>query len=697
MPLAAGPLLGRERELARIEQLLAAGSRLVTLTGPGGSGKTRLAVQAAAELADEFADGVFFVALAPLADAGAVPGAAAQALGLRPDDDLHAYLASRRLLLLLDNAEHLAGVEQIVAEMLVGQVVVLATSRSPLHLSAELELAVEPLADEAAAELFSLRAAAVGRSIVPDATIVELCRRLDNLPLAVELAAARTKLLAPSAILERLEQALPFLTGGPHDAPERQQTLSATIEWSHDLLSDRERIALRRLAVFRGGFTLDAADAVAGADLDTVAALLDKSLLTPTDHQRFLMLETLREFALERLEDASERDEVALRHARFFAGRLEEMEPDLRGPRWSEFRAWFDAEADNTWAALDELLASADADAALMLAVHLAPYWIARGRIKQGVTWLEAALAGSGASTAARGRALGQLGDLLDRLGRLHDAERVLRDAVAVAEAVGDLRGLADAGRSLAWIEYEGGHFAAAVELGRAARANAAAAGDTTLTWMLDHALAVFLAETEDGLDEAQQLLEGSLAARREAGDEVNVATTLVSLGEVEMARGAYAAARRDLEAALESAQRLSMQGPVSQALMFLGFLDLLEHDRAGALRRYLPALETAVESENEQLVLWALDGVAFAAAEVDPCATARIIGASETVRAAHGYKHNRFDEAAYQQWLQELRQLAGDEAVERELALGAGLTLDEAIELAFDLARRASANLNSP
>jgi hypothetical protein len=168
------------------------------------------------------------------------------------------------------------------------------------------------------------------------------------------------------------------------------------------------------------------------------------------------MLETLREFALERLEDAGERDEVALSHTWFFAGRLEEMEPDLRGPRWSEFLAWFDAEADNTWPALDELLASSDADAALTLAVRLAPYWISRGRIKQGVGWLEAALAGSGARTAARGRALGQLGDLLDRLGRLHDAERVLRDSVAVAKAVGDLRGLADAGRNLAWIEYEG-------------------------------------------------------------------------------------------------------------------------------------------------------------------------------------------------------------------------------------------------
>ena len=176
LPVATGPLLGREAELARIRELITGGTRLLTLTGPGGSGKTRLAVQAAAELVDEFADGVFFVALAPLGAAGAVPGAVAQALGLRPDDDLHAYLASRRLLLVLDNAEHLAGVEQVVTDLLGGDIVILVTSRSPLHLSAEFELAVEPLADDAAAELFSLRAAAVGRSVAPDATIVELCR-----------------------------------------------------------------------------------------------------------------------------------------------------------------------------------------------------------------------------------------------------------------------------------------------------------------------------------------------------------------------------------------------------------------------------------------------------------------------------------------------------------------------------------------
>ena len=696
LPVAAGLLIGRDDELARVRQLIGGGVRLLTLTGAGGSGKTRLALQAAAELVDEFRDGVFFVALAPLSEAVAVPGAVAHALGLTPDQDLAARLESARLLLVLDNAEHLDGVEQVVSGLLVGEVVALVTSRAPLHLSAEHELPVEPLAEEAAAELFVARAAAVGRVVVADETVAAVCRRLDNLPLAVELAAARAKVLSPAAILERLDHALPLLTGGASDAPERQRTLRATIEWSHDLLGEQERICFRRLAVFRGGFALDASEAVAGTDLDTLAALVDKSLLKPIGDDRFLMLETLREFALERLEQAGERDQVALAHAQFYLHRLEKIEPVLRGPRAQEFLAWYDAEADNTWAALDELLA-ADSDAALTLAVLLTPYWGLCGRMRQGVHWLETALASAGASTAARGRALGRLGDLLDRVGRPQEAEPALREAVAIAEAVGDRQGLGWALHNLAWIEHQDGNFAVAVELARAARAHAAASSDATLAWTIDHDLGVFLTHTVDGLDEAQQLLERVVAARREAGDEINVASTLLDLGEVEMARSAYAAARLCLEEGLESAQRLTVQGLVSSALVDLGHLDLLEHDRAGALRRYLRGLEVAVESETERQVLYATEGVAFAAAEIDPRAAARILGASQAVRAQRGLVPGRIEGAAYAASLSDLWQLAGEEAADLEFAAGAALTLDEAVELAFDLAGRAGADKGSP
>ena len=697
LPVASGPLIGREDELSLIRQLIGDGVRLLTLTGAGGSGKTRLALQAAAELVGDFPDGVFFVPLAPLLEVAAVKGAVAQALGLAPDDDLAARLASVRLLLVLDNTEHLDSVEHVVSDLLVGEVVVLVTSRAPLHLSAEHELAVEPLAANAAAELFVSRAAAIGRAVVPDETVLAVCRRLDNLPLAVELAAARTKLLSPAAILDRLDRALPLLTGGARDVPERQRTLRATIEWSHDLLSEQMRVCFRRLAVFRGGVALDAAEAVASAGLDELATLIDESLLKPIGNDRFLMLETLREFALEQLEKASELDEVALSHAQFFDRRLAEIEPVLRGPRTPEFLAWFDAEVDNTWAALDALLASGDEDAAFSLAVRLEPYWIHRGRMRQGVAWLETALAATGARASARGRALGRLGDLLDRLGRPREAEAVLREAVGIAEAVDDPHGLGWALRNLAWIEHQDGRSEAAIELGRAARAHAATAGDATLARTIDGELGVFLANTDGGLDEAQQQLEAAIAAGREANDEMNVASTLLNLGEVETAQGAYAAARRHCEEALESAQRLGTPGLVSWALRTLGCLDLLEHDRASALRRYRQGLDLAMGSEAERLVLLAADGLAFAAAEVDPCAAVRILGASQAWRAAHGLVLDRIEEAAYGPWFEELRQLAGEEAAERELAVGAQLTLDEAVELAFDLARHAGANADPP
>ena len=567
LPIASGPLIGREEELARIRQLVGSGVRLLTLTGAGGSGKTRLALQAAAELADDFHDGAYFVPLAALAEAAAVPGAIAQALGLSPDEDLAGRIAAARLLLVLDNAEHLDGVESVVSELLVGDLVVVVTSRAPLHLSAEHELPVEPLASGAAAELFVARAAAVGRSVYSDETVVAVCGRLDNLPLAVELAAARTKLLSPAAILERLDRALPLLTGGARDAPERQRTLRSTIEWSYDLLGEPGRELFRRLAVFRGGFALDAAEAVADADLDALATLVDESLLKPIGDDRFLMLETLREFALERLEEAGERDGVALRHAQFYLRRLEEMEPVRYGPRTAEFLGWFDAEADNTWAALDELLVSADADAALTLAVLLTPYWIARGRVRQGASWLEAALAISGEATAAQARALGRLGDLLDYLGRRQEAKAVLWKAFEVAERVGDRIGIAFALLQLAWVEHEGGNDEVAIQFARKARGHAVAMGDANLVRRIESELAAYLANTDGGLDEARELLERALSDRREAGDEMNVSSTLLSLANLELGRGATSAARGHYEGALESAQRMGRQEIVCAAL----------------------------------------------------------------------------------------------------------------------------------
>ena len=304
LPIPATSFLGRETELFEVAALLARDDvRLLTLTGPGGTGKTRLALQAAAEASDAYPDGVFWVPLAPLRDSALVLEEAARAVGA--NDGLAEHVADKKLLLLLDNFEHLLDAAAGLAGPLAicPNLRLIVTSREPLHLSGEQEYPVPPLASNEGVELFSSRARAIRPDYVPTAAVAEICRRLDDLPLALELAAARIKALSPEQILERLEQRLPLLTGGARDLPERQRTLRATIEWSHDLLQESEQRLFARLAVFRGGCTLDAAEDICDADLDTLQSLVDKSLLRHNE-ERYWMLETIREYATEKLDES---------------------------------------------------------------------------------------------------------------------------------------------------------------------------------------------------------------------------------------------------------------------------------------------------------------------------------------------------------------------------------------------------------
>ena len=299
--------------------------RLVTLTGPGGSGKTRLSLQAAAAAADDYDRGVWWVPLASLADPALVETAAAQALGSK--DTLSATVGDKRLLLVLDNFEHLLEAAAGVAETIGScpHLTVLVTSREPLHVDGEWEVAVDPLREREAVDLFVQRALAVSSDFAANGEVAEICRRLDCLPLAIELAAARVKALSPSVLLERLEQRLPLLAGGSRSAPERQRTLRATIAWSHDLLTAAEQDLFARLAVFAGGCTLEAAEEICGADVDAIASLVDKSLLRRTG-DRYWMLETIREFAAERLEGLAGR-ERAPRPSRGLARRTRRARP----------------------------------------------------------------------------------------------------------------------------------------------------------------------------------------------------------------------------------------------------------------------------------------------------------------------------------------------------------------------------------
>jgi len=373
LPAQPSPLVGRERELVELQALLR-DLRIVTLTGPGGSGKTRLALQAAAELVEDFPDGVFWTSLAAVTDPELVLPTVEQTLGAKVP--LPEHVDEKRMLLLLDNLEQVIDCAPSLSGLVSAcpNLHLLVTSREVLRIEGERDYAVEPLSQEDAVTLFQERAALTE----PLEAVRDICRRLDGLPLAIELAAARTRLLPPDELRGRLERALPVLTRGRRDAPERQQTLRATIEWSYDLLEDAERGLFARLAVFVGGFTLEAAEAVADAGLDSLQSLVDKSLVRFAN-QRFWMLETIREYASERFQATGDASDVAERHARFYLTLVEEPERQMiqgkARERWIE-RAT--ADFDNLRVALSWSHESGRPELVSRFAVALWAIWSVR-------------------------------------------------------------------------------------------------------------------------------------------------------------------------------------------------------------------------------------------------------------------------------------------------------------------------------
>jgi predicted ATPase len=395
LPRPASSFVGREREVSEVASLLQSGARLVTLSGPGGSGKTRLAIESAAELVPEFRNGVFWVRLAALRDPALVAETVAQTLGAK--DGLAEHVGERELLLLLDNFEQVVEAAPQLSALLEAcpNLRLLVTSRELLRVRAEVEYAVLPLAAPEAVELFCARS-----RLDPSEEIAELCRRLDDLPLAVELAAARTSVLSPAQILQRVSQRLELLKGG-REVEARQRTLRAAIEWSHDLLSSQEETLFRGLAVFAGGCTLEAAEQVCEADLDTLQPLVDKSLLRHTG-ERFWMLETIREYALERLGAASMQEKLRTRHARFFLALAQEAaaEFDRGEQRISAQR--FSTEHANLRAALDHFTASGESQLELRLVALIWEAWFDEGRWQESQRAIERALASSSGTTPDR-------------------------------------------------------------------------------------------------------------------------------------------------------------------------------------------------------------------------------------------------------------------------------------------------------
>jgi predicted ATPase/class 3 adenylate cyclase len=639
LPGTASQLLGRERELEEILSLLSDGQRLVTITGTGGTGKTRFALEACAELVGRMKDGVYWVPLAGVVDAELVLPEIAQALGAR--DDLRGFLRDRELLVLVDNLEHLLDAAAALTELLAGSqgLRLLVTSRAPLRVSGEREFLLEPLAPEDSVTLFCERARAVGCEVAPDETVEAICRRLDGLPLAIELAAARMKLLAPATLLERLGQALPLLTGGTRDAPERQRTLHATIDWSYELLDDDAKRLFARLSVFAGSFTLAAAEEVCDATVDTLAALVDASLLKSIGDDRLLLLETIREYAGERL--GKDRDEFARRHATFFAALAE----DAYGKRTEDEAACaakLAADHDDLRLALD-WFARSNRDGELRLAGALGWFWLSHGHLEEGSRRLDAALQDVSAGSPASARALTAAGGLAGQAGRTDAATDFLARAIAQWEELRDEAELASALETFGWSLFFGGDDDASLEA-----------------------------------------FERSLELRRQLAS--GVAPALCGVCQVLVAQGNVERAEPLSQQLLETSAR---QGDVRSehfALHFLADCSLMRLDYAEAEARYRASLRAAHALGDVLETSLEVQGVAMAAAGTgDLERAARLGGAIEALWEATGIVVDvPFWSALLEQHIGSARKELGAQG-EAIWAEGRALTFDEAVDRALE------------
>ena len=483
LPSLPTPFVGRTAALQEIRAMLRDPTvRLLTLSGPGGTGKTRLALQAVSSMLDDFKDGIFLVTLAALTDPGLVAPTAARTLharenpGRSPVENLKHHLAGKHLLLVLDNFENVVGAAPMVGELVSSSptLTVLVTSRAVLRLSAEHELyvpplelphfehtpSVEELTHYEAVELFIQRAQAARRgfSVTNEnaPAVAEICARLEGLPLAIELAAARIRLLSPQAMLSRLESQLDLLTGGASDLPVRQRALRTTISWSHELLTEPEQRLFGRLSVFVRSRSLEAIEAVCAVDgndpLDALTALVEQSLVQRLEQESgeatYTMLESIREYAVERLEESGEGDQIRLAHARYYADFAERGEIALRGPDQAQ---WFDrleAEHDNVRVALEWLFRRTDESVELELLYRILAamswFWYAHGHLREGAQWLEAALAIDAPVPAQlRARAVQGLGILADLLGEPERAAACFEESLAIFRRLGDDRRVA--------------------------------------------------------------------------------------------------------------------------------------------------------------------------------------------------------------------------------------------------------------
>ncbi len=639
----------QSRFIGRVDELQVAGAllgthRLVTLLGAGGSGKTRLAIEMAADATARFPDGVYWVPLAPLRDPRLVEQTIARSV--EANGSLAEHLAKRSLLLVLDNVEQVVtGVAPLLASLLAAcpSVDVLVTSREPLRITAEQRFTVQPLRTADAVALFVERARAVDPMFVEDETVEAICIRLDCLPLAVELAATRMNVLTLSGLLTRLERRLPMLTGGARDTPMRHQTLRATIEWSEDLLSTGERDLFKHLAIFAASFDLRAAEEVCTADLATISSLVDKSLVQRGRDNRFALLETVREFAAELLTD-TEQQELARRHGAYFTLAAEAKAGAQSWPSNPETFGELDEDLANLRAALAWTQMTGETDLCMRLGIALSRFWIDRGHRHDACGWLETAPLGDvSVSPPLRAAALEAAGLLAYFVVPDPDqAEQYYAQSLALHRALGNVQRVA-------------------FLLNRLGR----------------------IASERAELDGASTFHRDALGLFEEITDNAGRAATLHLLGGVARDQGSYDESERLFTDAIRLA-RSSFPGLVRHSLHSLGDLALDRGDYRGAVAYYQASLEITEVSERRSRILCAA-GIASALAGLGayPLA-ARAWGAVEAEERALGFRMLGDERKRYEQWATTVRGHLGDASFVAACAAGGALTIDEALALAL-------------
>jgi predicted ATPase/DNA-binding SARP family transcriptional activator len=696
LPMPTTPLVGRSQEVADVCTLLERDDvRLVTLTGPGGIGKTRLALEVARSVASDGVPPARFVAFAPVRDPALVLPTVAQALGVEessqlPLPDLIAErIGASPSTLVLDNFEQLVDAAPEIGDLIdrCPRLTLLVTSRERLRLSSEHEYPVLPLSESEAIELFATRAqmAAPAAGLGGD-EVGAICRRLDCLPLAIELAAARARLIEPRAMLRRLNESLPLLTGGPRDVPERQRALRSTIDWSYELLPEHEAGVFRRLAVFAGGFTAEAAEAVGGADFEDVGQLVDKSLLRPVpgaEEPRFSMLQTVREYAFERLDQEGEADVLRERHAQWALELARLAAPHLRT---REQVAWHDrlaADQDNLRAALEWSLASAP-ELAVALAAAVAPFYDSRASLVEGIGWLTRALeTGAAIGTVDEAYALYWLTWLCDKRGDSTRREELNRRALATFSRVGDVRGTVVCLNQLARAALTRGGAEEAAKLCNEAATAARSSGDDAI---LADSLTVLadIAEHRGDTERALELELETLELRRQLGDRRGIGVSLNALGWALLLGRRYEEALGYVRESAVVAREIGDRPLEAYALGNLGLASLLAQDVTAAEASLREALALAHE-----LGLWAvseealhgLAGVAASGGDFDRFM--RLSAAAARMREGSSLEATPPELLIDEQWLPEAQAALGEAALQAAAVAGGSMTAEEAVAYA--------------